>query len=516
MTLLVQRHFRPRRIIGLAPLIVLAVTADRAEAACTPAAPVSDVTVTCSGDTINANGTTGYGTNQDQNNTYNILSGASVKGTAIGLRFDREVVINNSGTIEGGNSGVQGIRGTLNNFGAISATGNFGLGVFMVGTGTVNNFGSITGVSEGVAIQNGAVANMSTGTIVGGRIGVEIGDDASLSNAGLISGVRGITVKPANSSHNVVISNTGSIVGAAAGIESLRLLDLKNAGSIVATDADGSAISSTSANVTNSGTISGGAFGIIAPTAADVINSGTISANSFAINADAVAVTNSGTISGGNRGILASTATVDNSGAITALTSAGIAIRVFDTANVVNRAGGTIAGGADGILAANVINLNNAGTISGNTGIEVFNPVQAGTIGSTIDNSGAIVGTGGTAIKLTSAADTLTLRPGSRIVGVVDMGLGADVVNVVVSAPNTRVSTLTSVAIPTFINFTGVINTSFSAGNNNPAVSSGTTLATLDPTAWRWPIARCWISPAACRRWCRDDSTARLLQQMAR
>ncbi len=91
---------------------------------------------------------------------------------------------------------------------------------------------------------------------------------------------------------------------------------------------------------------------------------------------------------------------------------------------------------------------------------------------STITNSGTITGTNGTAISLSAAADTLTLLPGSQIFGAINMGGGADVVNVVGGGGVASVVALR--------NFTGTVNT------RGLAVYNSTTqqVATLDGTAF--------------------------------
>jgi uncharacterized protein with beta-barrel porin domain len=539
----------PAMMLGLLHASVAAV--GRAEADCAPvtssANPLTNTTVNCTGPTNNQNGTTGYGVPEDIHNTINVGSStdstASVTGTNIGIQVHGAIdsrsinadTINNFGTISGA-SGIVGFSGIVNNnAGAtISGSGGQGIGIDISAQGVVTNSGGISGTLRGVNVQNGTVTNKSGGAISGGDIGVNIqnrgldtGGNPSVSNDGTITGgtnaVRFFQTIVGELTNSGTISATGAsgvgvlFGGGSAGGSGV----VTNSGTIRALGAGGIAIQALAGGNIGTGTvtvdnsgpgskITGDKFAIQATTANIHSNDGTISAtgtNGIAISADTATVNNSssGKITGTFAGIGASTlATVNNAGAI----SGGTFGIDASNAMVINsgsiRAGGAgifsgaatvansnlIAGGLFGIQSFGTVDVTaNTGTISGNIAIQANG---IGGVGSTIVNAGAIVstaGASGTAIKLSAAADTLTLLSGSRIVGIVDMGdvaqVGNDTVNVVTVAPSSKVSSLTTAAaLPTFINFHGVTNFSFSGGSfNGPTVQSGPQLATLDPTA---------------------------------
>lgn len=604
---------RSRWLLAPAALAIAVFTSEPAMAACTPTAPVSNATVVCASDTNNQQGGgTGYGTSDDDNNSYDIRAGVTVEGSNFGFKVGLKSVFTNAGTISGSNAaGITGgdmtitnmVGATIEGFNAITPTtivlsnagtikgedraidtnGNAtitnlstglitqtrtsGSAIFSDRVATVNNSGTISGHEAGIAARNINLSNFASGTVSGAS--AVIADEAvTVGNAGLIQSTGNAVVSrtgdinltnaasgtisasadtiatnanPATGKGNITINNaglirtttslaavisasnmadvinSGTIQGGSVGIVGMNVkltnaaggtvtahdeavfggtsAVVDNAGTIKADGSSGTAIIADSgdatvrnsgtitgtfnaisanktANILNSGSITGGPAAIFAETM-NVTNMGRISANSFGLTGSRLNLDNAGTITGGDRGTNANISNIHNSGTIT---GGGAAVNA-NTANVTNTGllqASTTNG--TGILTTEA-NVNNSGTIIARIGIRSSN-------GSNITNSGTITGTGGVAIQLSNRADTLTLLPGSKINGVVDFGFGNDVVNVNFIPLSSRVSSLTSIQLPTFVNFNGTINTTVSGGGfGGPSVSAGGVLATVDPTA---------------------------------
>jgi hypothetical protein len=415
-----------------------------------------DANVTSFSGTITA-GASGAGILAQGNANVTSFSGAITAGAnSVGIVAGRDANVTGSGKITvGANSfGIEvGRDANVTGFsGAITAgTGGFGIRAF--GNANVTGYsGTIRVGDNGFGIvANGNATVTGSGAITAGVSGSGIlafGDANVTSFSGNIT-VGGAGIIAQGNANVTSFSGAITTGDQGIGIEAGRDANMTGSGKITV-GANGSGIQAgRDANVTGfSGTITAGTggVGILAQGNANVRNSGTITAGTrgFGILANTANVTNfsTGTISAGanGRGIEANTATVTNSG--------------------------TISAGTGGIgIVANTATVTNFGTISAGTGIQVVNGA------SNITTPGTIIGFGGTAIVLGGDANTLTLLPGSRIVGAIDMLNGSkDVVNFVSGGGVAQLVTLN--------NFTGTINTS----GVGPIVHSTNQIATLDAT----------------------------------
>lgn len=439
-----------------------------------------------------------------------------------GVRLQGGGTVTNSGLIEGLTAlGADGISmfnlpgqnvsaltsiGTVNNLTGGNIRGNR-FGIILSNGGVVHNAGTIWGadynsstffgLGTGVVIQDGngdgtkTATITNTGTITGG-MGVGFSGimvSATLTNSAAVIGRIGDGVN-SNSNAVVTVNNlaTGSITGGRSGVYSeYSKLVLNNAGTIRSngtnanfnrTDA-GVVMVQPGSSVTNSGTISGQAFGI---TTTYLVDQAT---GEFYGLANASSVTNSGTIRGDtNDGVrLIGGGTVTNSGIIAGLVGTladGVSMFAFEAqdvsnlpriGNVTNQAGGTINGNRWGVILSGGGTVENDGLIRGNRGGLL---IQGGTIAGTylgtlinrgtiengvvmnddvtaeVSNSGTItfdsatgaaieslaqitaLNTGtisntlGTAIRFGAGNDLLILGTGSQIIGISDAGTGND------------------------------------------------------------------------------------------
>jgi uncharacterized protein with beta-barrel porin domain len=378
----VRYHFDRRLYATICLLGLAALAPSQAFAVCAPATG-DNVTVTCSGVTLNQGPglNNGYGSTGGQNGlTINVQGAASVTGTSIGINVNNNNTVNNLGTIttfgSGGVGDVFGINAngtnlTVNNSGTIGRLD------------IPDNIFDFAGINAGPGLL---VTNNAGGTIQG-SFGIQALGNSTVVNSGLIiggGGGEGIDSVVSPSVLTVTNNATGVITGDSFGINALSAV-VFNSGTISSVNAGGTGLNANTLVLTNfaSGLITGDGFGVsgIQTPTLTITNFGTISATGFAgvgVQGNVVNIVNSGTIS----------AAPGNGGQAILMTSG----------SVINNAGGVISGDFIAIGATGNASIFNAGTITTNAG---------------------------PAITFSSGGNTLTLASGFSIVGNV-IGAGAD------------------------------------------------------------------------------------------
>lgn len=356
-------------------------------------------------------------------NSGTIISEQSA-GVSHGSLADLTVINRESGTITGATSGIlSAATGPLSvaNAGTIRGNGTSdmasrGDGGISIGSAnaSITNSGTISGAGAG--INTYALFDEETGQNVNLAIGT------SITNSGTITGDSNDGIRLFGGG---TISNSGVIQGRAS----------NQADGIQINRFAGQALDSFTADVTNAegGSIEGQRWGIIISggsgsiaNAGDIVGqfNGVLIQGASPEEINAGSVVNSGNITAvlGTAVLLANnltTVTIENSGTI----SGGLGLLLkAGTSTVANTEDASISGRESGIISqGGALTLTNAGSIVGTSIVGISSAGQ-----TTLVNSGVISGGNGVAVALGAFDDSVTLKTGSAITGVVDAGDGVD------------------------------------------------------------------------------------------
>jgi len=307
-----------------------------------------------------------------------------------------------------------------------------------IGDAVIVNDGTVVGVyKSGIQmLMTGTVTNGSPGNalahIQGGQTGIYASAAITVTNSGTIGAYRAISLLAGGT-----ITNTGTdavITGSGIGIYTNHTpATVTNQGTILGTGTFSSGIVLLSGgSITNQGTasyIGGQSSSVFAAQGGTIANEGTI-----------VSQTESGIENTNGRMKVVN----GSAGNTTARLEGGFAGAYIHGAVGMMSNFGTIAGGVDGLaMAAGHSTVTNRGLISGagvvgvylksggiltNTGtITGSMGVRSGNSPTTLISSGTIIGTSGIAIQLGNASDLVVITSAAVFTGVVDPGLGADV-----------------------------------------------------------------------------------------
>ena len=333
---------------------------------------------------------------------------------------DSTLITNPAGTtILGARKGVfsSGPELNLNNAGTIRGNGlqggfyNPDAGVVIIGgPAHITNSGNISGARFGITTTYVFYPNNTSA-------GLAIG--STVNNSGSIIGD---TDKGIRLVGGGTVTNSGYIAGrVGAGADGIAMFTFD----------DQPTSGFTSIGTVNNllgGTIEGFRFGIIQSSGGTINNAGTISGGAGGIVIQALdagkigTVTNSGTVNGTVQFNQLDTANVDNSGVISSTTSKGITTSSPSGALVIlNRASGSITGATQGIYSEGTsLSVDNAGTIRGNGTSTSFRTPGGGVVitggPGTITNNGTI---SGARFGITTAffSDPVTNAASGRAIG---------------------------------------------------------------------------------------------------